>query len=413
MTAFLCLQRNGCSFASQCMIWNVTSCGRSWVATFTAQQFEHFWADVGATARLYDRHPLAQLSGTRRGAVLQEWARKVLQKKHPNSLIEDAVRGICVNGRRRCQSNSEYDFMLDGRKIEIKSSQLHWVGKRWKVDFRWVKFHKFLHMMPRKAVASFDDLYLVLFSPKWLHLVKHDLNTGISTTGVVTQILGHRVQVRGAINNGWEESLAAILHKLCEQGDCSIAWKSRLSDSLIADLCKKNAGCTNQFYRDKPFSLVSPQLRGLQIQRLVQKLTNFLHVRSTFSDCASEQTVSGSIRGRNCTSADWIRDGIRVECKHSQLSFYGTRWSCHFSQVKPDCFDELLLAIYSPRGLDLFKHNGTFGMSTAGAATEACGMTVRLNGPNGNLDPIHALEAIEARLKANNCPHIATILWDV
>ena len=304
--------------------------------------------------------------------MLQEWARKVLQKKHPNSLIEDAAPGICVNGQRRCRSNSEYDFMLDGRKIEI-----------------------------------------VLFSPKWLHLVKHDLNTGISTTGVLTQIMGHRVQVRGAINNGWEESLTAILHKLCEQGACSIVWKSRLSDSLIVDLCKKKAGITNQFYDDKPFSLVSPQLRGLQIQRLVQKVDKLLHIGSTFSDSASEQTVSGSIRGRNSTSADWIRDGTRVECKHSRLSFSGTHWSCNFSQVKPDCFDELLLAIYSPRGIDLFKHNGTFGMSTVGAKTEACGMRVQLNGPNGELDPVYALEALEARLKANNCPHIATILWEV
>ena len=406
--SFRCLQRTRSSFVSQ-RRWDAAWFCRSWVATFTARQFEHLWADVGETARPYDGHPLAQLNAARRGAVLQEWARQMLQRQHPNSLIEDAVPGMCVNGRRRNKSQAQYDFMLDGRKVEIKSSQLQWARNEWKVDFRWVKFPQ----MMSQGRARFDDLYLVLFSPNWLHLVKHDLKTGILTNGVVTQIRGHRIQVHGGVNNGWEESLSAILRKLCEKGDCSVVWKTRLSDSLIADLCKNHAGSTMQFYNDKPLGLVSPQLRGLKVQRLVRDIDKLLNFGSRFSECASEQTVSGSIRGRNCTSADWIRDGTRVECKHSQLSFYGTHWSCYFSQVKPDCFDELLLAIYSPRGLDLFKHNGNFGMSTAGAKTEACGMIVRLNGPKGDLDPVHALQAIEAKLKANNCPHIATILWDV
>ena len=406
--SFRCLQRTGCSFVSQ-RRWDALRFCRSWVATFAARQFEHLWADVGETARPYNGHPLAQLNAARRGAVLQEWARQILQTKHPNCVVEDATPGKCVNGRRRSKYQAQYDFMLDGRKVEIKSSQLQWDGNQWRVHFRSVKFP---HMMPQEG-ARFDDLYLVLFSPNWLHLVKHDLKTAISTTGAVTQIQGHCIQVKGGLNNGWEESVSAILRKLCEKGDCSLVWQTRLQDSLIADLCKNHADSTMQFYNDKPLCLVSPQLRGLQIQRLARDIDKLLHFGSRFSECASEQTVAGSIRGWNCTSADWIRDGTRVECKHSQLSFSGARWSCYFSKVKPDCFDELLLAICSPRGIDLFKHNGTFGMSTTGAQTEACGMSVQLNGPRRELDPVHSLQAIEAKLKANNCPHIATILWEV
>ena len=168
--SFRCLQRAGCSFVSQ-RRWDAAWFCRSWVATFTARQFEHLWADVGATALPYDGHPLAQLNATRRGAVLQEWARHMLQRKHPNIVAEDAAPGVCVNGRRRSKHQAEYDFMLDGRKVEIKSSQLQWAGHQWKVDFRSVQ----LPQMMSQGRARFDDLYLVIFSPNWLHLVKHDL----------------------------------------------------------------------------------------------------------------------------------------------------------------------------------------------------------------------------------------------
>lgn len=405
--SFRCLQRAGCSFVSQ-RRWDAAWFCRSWVATFTARQFEHLWADVGATALPYNGHPLAQMSVTRRGAVLQQWARQMLQNEHPNSVVGDALPGLCVNGHRRNKTQALFDFMLDARKVEIKSSQLRHDGNRWKVEFRGVKFSR---MMSGKA-ANFDDLYLVLFSPKWLHLLKHDLHTGISSAGVETYIAGHTIRTRGGVDNGWEESLAVILRKLCTHGACTLIGQTGLSDSLLADLCKRHVNYTSQFYRGKPFVLLSSALRGLRIQKLVWEIDRLSHIGSTFSDCATERTVRGSIRGKHTASADWIRDSTRVEVKHSQLRFCKNFWHCRFLNVKPDCFDELLLAIYSPRGLDVFRHNGILGLSTTGVRTETHGMLVEVQGPRAELDPIRALQAIEAKLKANNCPHIATILWD-
>ena len=384
---------------------------RNGFVTLDASQFKHLWEDVGQTALPYNGHPLAQLNGKRRGALLQEWACQMLKDVNPKALFEDAVPGTCVNGQRRNASQAEYDFLLDDRKGEVKSSQLRWVKGSWRVLFQRVKFP---HLMAWNT-ASFDDLYLVLFSPKWLHLVKHDFQMGVSRAGLGTEFWGFHIQIRGSANSlCWEESLQTILDKLCTQGGCSLIAKTDISETCILDLCNKHQGFGRQFYYRKPFSSMSPQLRGLRMQRVVLEIDKLLHSRSFFEHCSNEHTCSGSMRGQNNASVDWIRDGKRVEAKSTQLSFNKCRqaWLCEFSGIKHDCFDELLLAIYSPRGLDVFKHDSLFGLATNGVATGTCGMRIYVQAPFGELDPLRALQFIEAKLEANNCPRIARIFWD-
>ena len=86
--------------------------------TFSAFQFQDLWDDVGETARAYDGHPLAEMNPARRGALLQEWARQMLQQIFPNSSVTDAVPGTCVNGARRA---------------ELKRSLIsQWIARRWR-----------------------------------------------------------------------------------------------------------------------------------------------------------------------------------------------------------------------------------------------------------------------------------------
>ena len=379
--------------------------------TLDASQFKHLWEDVGKTALLYNGHPLAQLNGRRRGTLLQEWACQMLRDANPKALFKDAIPGTRINGLRRNAAQAEYDFQLGDRKGEIKSSQIRYRKGGWTFAFESVKFQ---HLMQWKT-PFFDDLYLVLFSPKWLHLVKHDLCTGISRRGLATETSGYCILVSGGQKHiCWEESLENILDKLCTQGGCSLIAKNDISESWILDMCNKHQGFGRQFYHHKPFSSMSPSLRGLRVQRVVLEIDKFLHSRSFFEHFCSEHTCSGSMRGQHNASVDWIRDGKRVEAKSGQLSFNKFRqtWLCAFSAIKHDCFDELLLAIYSPRGLDVFKHDGLFGLATSGVATEICGKSIRVRAPSGELDPIRALQFIEAKLEANNCPRIARIFWD-
>ena len=379
--------------------------------TLDASQFKHLWEDLGSTALPYNGHPLAQLNASRRGVLLQEWACQVLKEANPNAFFEEAIPGTCVNGQRRSASQAEYDFQLDDRKGEVKSSQLLWEENKWHVLFRGVKFP---HLMSWNT-SSFEDLYLVLFSPKWLHLVKHDLQTGISRAGLQTELSGYYVHIRAGANClCWEEALQTILDKLCTQGGCSLIAKADISETRILDMCNKHEGFARRFYHRKPFGSMSSQLRGVRVQRMVLEIDKLLHSRSFFVHCSKEQTCSGSKRGQHNASVDWIRDGKRVEVKSAQLCFYKPcqTWRCAFLGIKRDRFDELLLAIYSPRGLDVFKHDGVFGLVTRGAATETCGKGIQVRGPSGELDPIRALQFIEAKLEANNCPRIARIFWD-
>ena len=379
--------------------------------TLDASQFKHLWEDVGCTALPYNGHPLAQLNGQRRGVLLQEWACQVLKEANPNAFFEEAIPGRRVNGQRRNASQAEYDFLCDHRKGEIKSSQLRCEKSGWRVLFKGVKFP---HLMSWNA-STFEDLYLVLFSPKWLHLVKHDFQTGVSRNGLQTGFSGHCIRIEGSRNSlSWEGSLHTILDKLCTQGRCSLIAKTDISEPWILDMCNKHQGFGRQFYNSKPFSSMSPQLRGLRLQRVVWEIDKLLHSRSFFEHCSNEYTCSGSMRGQHNASVDWIRDGTRVEVKSTQLSFSNCRqiWLCEFSSIRHDRFDELLLAIYSPRGLDVFKHDGFFGLSTMGIATETKGKSIYVRAPSGELDPLRALQFIEAKLEANNCPRIARIFWD-
>eukprot|EP00438_Fugacium_kawagutii_P001061 Skav213569 [mRNA] locus=scaffold3492:88129:89364:+ [translate_table: standard] len=377
--------------------------------TFPAAQFQHLWADVGATALPYNGHPLVRLSGARRGAVLEKWARQMLQERYPNCVIEDAVPGTCVNGARRGWYRAEYDFTLDERKVEIKSAQLKWLNSasRWGFLFQGIK----LNHSSGPDIWSFDDLYLALFSPKWLHLVRHDLRTAVSAAGLATNSVGHHVQVRGKTNSGWEESLEHILSTLCTVGNCELLGRTDVSNSFILAECQQNEGYGSKFYHNVPFSSMSPQLRGIRVEKLLREVDELINPDCDFSMPDNELTCSGAKRAQHTASVDWLRDHKRIEAKSSQMYFSTAtqRWRCGFQTVKENCFDELLLAIYSPRGLDIFKHDGSFGLTSKGIRP---GKDIWVSARSGELDPMRALQTIEQKLQANNCPKLASIPWD-
>ena len=142
---------------------------------------------------------------------------------------------------------------------------------------------------------------------------------------------------------------------------------------------------------------------------MVMELDRLVHANSIFAEPGPEDASDGKRRGKNMASYDWIRDGKRIEVKHSQLRFAeSTRsWYCSFGGVKRTCFDELVLVIYSPRGLDIFKHDGSYALSRDGASTEK----ICLRGGTRAVDWLSALQTIEAKLESNGCPRIAQILW--
>ena len=367
--------------------------------TLGASEFKHIWADAGRTAEIYDNHRLAIMNPTRRSMVLEDWARMMLEEAGTNCEIQDPVPGKRIDGQRRSVYHAEYDFLSNGRRVEIKSSQLKWNAGSgtWEVHFGGVRF------------KAFDDLYLVIFSPQWADLIKHDLTTGISMSGPFSQSRGSGIKICGKAQ--WPEALDTILAKLCEGGNSLHVGRASIDDSAIKTLFDHHQGYSSQFYGEDPLASMSPQLRGVRVEKIVLEVDGLIHTNSTFAEPDLEYRIDGKRRGKGKASYDWIRDEKRIEVKHSQLSFVENRrywyWYCAFHEVKRTCFDELLLVIYSPRGLDIFKHDGSYALSSSRASER-----IDLRAGKDELDWLSALQTIEAKLESNGCPRIAQILWD-
>ena len=94
------------------------------------------------------------------------------------------------------------------------------------------------------------------------------------------------------------------------------------------------------------------------------------------------------------------------------------RWRVCFANVKPagaeGAYDELLLALYTPRGVYVYRHDLRLGMSTNGKATEATGRTITLGadvwGPCDVESWQSALDgAILPKLDESGCERVAEV----
>ena len=107
-----------------------------------ASTFSHIldWEEERSTAGVFG-HPLWKLSPSRRGAALQEVARSVLQRAYPDSQFQDPVAGMSASGFPRRLHQAAWDWTMDGRRVECKSSSLFWhkVGRQWRAQFHAVK----------------------------------------------------------------------------------------------------------------------------------------------------------------------------------------------------------------------------------------------------------------------------------
>eukprot|EP00440_Ansanella_granifera_P073756 gb/GFBE01080033.1/.p1 GENE.gb/GFBE01080033.1/~~gb/GFBE01080033.1/.p1 ORF type:complete len:423 (+),score=22.10 gb/GFBE01080033.1/:1-1269(+) len=392
-------------------------------------QFQHILQKGSAPTDIYGCDPLAQLGQYWRGVALQTIVRNVLHSKDPALVTRDATPGVCSNGSRRSQHQAAFDWMCDGRRVECKSSQLNWVAsyRAWCVQFHGIKFS----LSGVRDAAHFDDLILALHSPWKVHILKHDHCLGVSTYGVRTAAVGHKITVVGKRNQPcWQAALATILAKIHHpvNGRCEFLAEVPISDAQVVSVvdrinASKGRAYMKQVYRDVPLSKLSAGRRALILEEIGLALDRLANSSSIFRSPASDDDlrVDGTRRGHHCASVDWIRDQTRVELKHTQLSWSeaGQRWHCHFTGVKyaqagirqEARFDELWLAIYSPFGIHMFVHNGTFGVATAGMRGQATGFDINIyskrNEPNARV----ALDIICSKLAGAGCQLLAIVHW--
>ena len=161
------------------------------------------------TASTFAGAPLASHDTVTRGKVLTGYARRCDADEHPGAVIEDAVAGEDVNGRRQAQTQAAYDWQRDGRRVACKGAQLTWDDsrQRWMLQFSAVK------------PDACDELLLAAYTPEGVHLFRHDGRAGVGTSGVSTAATGKEIQFLGPRNEpDWRVALGEILGKVEDKG---------------------------------------------------------------------------------------------------------------------------------------------------------------------------------------------------
>ena len=373
-----------------------------------ATEVQHFFEE-GPTEQVYANTPLAGLGQTQQGKIFQEWAKGVLQKQNPQAEISDPDLGTCCNGSKRGVNMAACDFLMGGRRVEIKSSRMAWstAKESWNVQVSNIKLP-----YEERTQPAFDDLYLVLLSPKGMYLIKHDLVTRISTCGERTGVSGHMIRVYGSRRtNCWEDARDEILEKLCQRGGCSMVHEQPLSDFDFQEILSERVSAGQAAVAGIPMSSMSRERRGKRIQEIGLALDRKLNPQIAFS-------FTGGNRGTANAPADWVRDMRMVELKSSALTFNksSNRWQCRFASIKADLFDELWLAIYTSVGIHYYRskyrNSCSLGFAKAGVATKIDGHQLQFYGSCGELDPLEAFKTIEAKIISRGYELVAIVEWE-
>eukprot|EP00933_Yihiella_yeosuensis_P043411 TRINITY_DN38198_c0_g1_i1.p1 TRINITY_DN38198_c0_g1~~TRINITY_DN38198_c0_g1_i1.p1 ORF type:complete len:401 (-),score=42.31 TRINITY_DN38198_c0_g1_i1:196-1398(-) len=375
-----------------------------------ASQFQDLLSQQPHQGKIYDSHPLALASAKRRGEVLATLARSTLAAMNPTARVENAEQGITCNGARRGKFREKYDWKFSGRRVECKSSLLHWSESQglWTFQFYGAKFC---------TPAAFDDLVLVLFTPRGIYIYAHDLQTGVQSCGNKTAYLGHKItfQARGKLC--WQSALEGILRKLdSDKNGCQLLARIPLSDpSILDELDKQMCQLQINAFKEIPLRDMSGTQRGLIIQDLVQSIDGVLNPNATIDQPKPGRSCSGRLRPAQCRAYDWLRDGLKVECKSGMLIFVRSarQWKVQFQSVKfSQCvFDDLLLALYTPRGIYVYRHDLSFGLGATGLQDKIEGSQIQVYAARGELSWSAALDQILDKFDSSGCQRLALIHW--
>eukprot|EP00928_Gymnodinium_smaydae_P087448 TRINITY_DN7170_c1_g1_i1.p1 TRINITY_DN7170_c1_g1~~TRINITY_DN7170_c1_g1_i1.p1 ORF type:complete len:436 (+),score=7.25 TRINITY_DN7170_c1_g1_i1:234-1541(+) len=379
-----------------------------------ASRFQDILDRRSRTSSIYGNCTLAQLSSSARGKIIEQSVRRILMDADDKAVFEDPCLGFRVDGSRRGKGQSAYDWLQDGRRIECKSSQLQWNGRRWHFNFCNIKFDDSTF----KSGQPFDDLILVLFSPERLHMYCHDGMLGRSRQCIRTMTNGHVIQIGGPLREeSWRIALERILDKLDSASNaCKYLADVSLCNRHILSAYSEHSRLAQNVYQNIPLATMSPPQLGLCIEAIVRRVNELLAADGCVHECISDVCVNGSARAWHQATCDWIRDGQRIECKSSKLQWcsHHKRWMFYFRAIKlyapGPCFDELQLALYTPRGIYVYKHDLHFGLSSTGLDS-VNGLKISVSGPRSEENYAISLDSILLKFDKSGCKRIAFIPW--
>ena len=164
---------------------------------------------------------------------------------------------------------------------------------------------------------------------------------------------------------------------------------------------------THDAYVGIPLAELSAKARGDVLEGVVRRV-----LEESAGEVATDPVVGVSVAGskRPLTSApyDFSLRGRRVEVKSAQLKYDKHRlcWFVSWQQIKSDMHDDLYLAMYTPSGVFLFKHDGTKGVTTSGKAQESGGGQVQVCGPRSEKSVERATAVVVDKMRTMLVAHL-------
>lgn len=351
-------------------------------------------SNAAVTEAAYAGCSLSQITPQLRGRVLERVAKEVFQRQNPHITIQDPVPGYRCNGTRRALTHAECDWISNGRRVQCKSSRLSWYGRCWQFCFTNIK------------PSLSDELFLVLYSPQQLAFIHHDGNANLVLNGKTTASRGHRLQFYAPSHIKCPDTAYFhLLGALKQSQFCKILVTTSPSNELVGHFLNSMLQSQGQqlqiaAYQNHPFAAFSPTMRGLIWQDIVQQIDERYH-------------GSPTVKEHPGSSCDWMRDNLRVECKHARMSWGKQKqaWFCEFSNIKPGEFDLMYLLLDSPIGGHILKFGGSSQYLHRRGKTEGVmGKYLRIFGPRQQTDWPEAAVEILGKLKSSGSEHIATVL---
>jgi len=146
-------------------------------------------------------------------------------------------------------------------------------------------------------------------------------------------------------------------------------------------------------YEGSPLAGISDKRSGDVLATIVREMDAYLHPAADVCDPIPGTGIDGQKLGVNQAAYDWLRDGRRIECKSSRLSWSGGNqcWRFLFRDVKfpygkvrsEAAFDELLLVLCTPERLHIYRHDWVLGISSQGMLTARQGHQICIYSSKG------------------------------
>jgi len=341
------------------------------------------------TYNTYKGLPLADLSEKERGDNLENVVRQVLEEITGEKTYEPDP-GTTFTGKKRGRNSAPFDFYLKSRKCEVKSAQLGWNKFQ---NFFYANFHNIKR-------NEYDDLYLALYTPSGVYIYKHDDKYGISTHGKTQESRGGKIQVYAPRN---EESIEVATNVVLKK------LQSMFIKHVSLDEINITTSVTYNIYKGLPLAYFGGGERGTILEYVVrQVLEEITGEKSHKADPGT--TLTGKKRGRNSAPFDFHLKSRKCEVKSAQLGWEKgkKRFCAKFQNIKRNEYDDLYLALYTPSGVYIYKHDDKYGISTNGKTQESCGGYIEVFAPRNEASIEVATNVVLEKLKHM---HVKTIKY--